>query len=92
VRAGGDEHLETSVFGADFGNINMKIADRIFSKFLPGRFVAFNFGQPADAVSSQTAMQTAASQIRVLAATHTSNRRAANEFEAERQQSLILVQ
>jgi hypothetical protein len=43
--------------GADFGNINVKIANRILLKLFPDRLVA-DIGQPADAVPLQTPMQT----------------------------------
>ncbi len=47
----GHEEMELALLGSDLGNIDVKIADRIGLEGFPGRFIAFDIGQPADAVA-----------------------------------------
>ena len=52
----GHEEMELALLGSDLGNIDVKIADRIGLEGFPGRFIAFDIGQPADAVAPVATM------------------------------------
>ena len=52
-----DEQPEFSFLCAHFGNVHMKVSDRIALELLPGRFVAVHLWQAADPVALQAAVQ-----------------------------------
>lgn len=58
------EEVELAFGGADFGQIDMEVADRIVLELLLSSLAAFDFRQPADAMPFQTAMQRRAGQMR----------------------------
>ena|SRR5215203_1221407 len=60
----GNEQVEFALFGANLGNVDVKVANRVLleATFL-GWFVG-HIGQTADAMPLQTAMQRGASQVR----------------------------
>ncbi len=60
----GNEQIKSSFFSADFGNINVKIADWILLKLFLGWLVAADIRQLADAVAFQAVVQGRAGQIR----------------------------
>lgn len=51
------EEIEAPHFGADFGDVDMKIADRISLELRALRLVAFGVGQAADPMALKTTMQ-----------------------------------
>ena len=53
----GDKEIELAFGGLDFGDVDVKIADRIGLELLLGGLVAFDLRQPGDAVALQAAMQ-----------------------------------
>jgi hypothetical protein len=60
----GDEQVKLSFGGADFGRIDMEVANGVSLERLPGRLVALDFRQSADAVALETAVQRRAGQVR----------------------------
>lgn len=60
----GDEHVELALFGANFGNVDMEIADRIGFELLADGLVAFDVGKFGDAVPLEATMQGRACQMR----------------------------
>lgn len=60
----GDEHVELALLGANFGNVDMEIADRIGFELLPGGPVAFDISKLGNAVPLKAAMQGRACQVR----------------------------
>src|ERR1039457_2715627 len=59
-----NEEIELTLFGSHLRNIDMKVADGVLPKLLPGWLVAFHIGQPADAVPLKTPVQRRAGQLR----------------------------
>ncbi len=53
----GDKEMELALGGLNFGDVDMKIADRIGFEFLPGGLVAFNLRQAGDAMALQASVQ-----------------------------------
>lgn len=53
----GDEQIEFTFLRADFGDVNMEVANRIFCELLLGWFIAIHLRQTADVVTLETAMQ-----------------------------------
>lgn len=51
------EQIELALFGADLGDVDVKIADRIGLELSPLRLVALDFRQSRDVVALQAAMQ-----------------------------------
>jgi hypothetical protein len=58
-----DEQVELAFLGPDFGDVDVKEADRVGLELLLRGLVAFNLREPADAVSLQAAMQGRARQM-----------------------------
>jgi hypothetical protein len=52
----GDEQIQPTLFGADFSDIDVEVADRAGLELLTGRPVALNIGQPG-ALGLQIAFQ-----------------------------------
>ncbi len=52
-----DEQVELALRGSDFGDVDMKIADRVSLEFLLGGGFAFDLRQPGDPVPLQTPMK-----------------------------------
>jgi hypothetical protein len=57
-----DEEIEFAFLGSDFGDVDVKEADGIALELFLGCFLAFDFGQPGDAVALQAAVERRASQ------------------------------
>jgi hypothetical protein len=53
----GHKHVQLAVFRLHFGNVDMKVANRICGKLLFLCLIAFDLRQPADAMPLQAAMQ-----------------------------------
>ena len=60
----GDDEVEFALRGSNFGDVDMKIADRIGLEFALGRSFAFDLRQPGDPVALEAAMQRRARQMR----------------------------
>jgi len=58
------EKVEPSLLGSDLGNIDVKIADRVFPERLSYRLVAFDFRQAADAMALVAMMKLRARKMR----------------------------
>src|SRR5580658_448894 len=52
-----NEQIEFALRGSDFGDVDMKIADRVSLEFLLGGGFAFDLRQPGDPVPLQTSMK-----------------------------------
>ena len=52
----GDREIGLPPAGAHLGNVDVEIADRVTLELLPRWLVAFDVGQPTDAVTLQAAM------------------------------------
>jgi len=63
----GHEEVELAFLGPDFGDVDVKVADRIFPESLPCRSVALQFRKPADAMALIAAMQGRARQCGIVA-------------------------
>jgi hypothetical protein len=59
-----NEPIEFALRGSDFGDVDMKIADRVSLEFLLGGGFAFDLRQPGDPVPLQTPMKRRARQMR----------------------------
>src|SRR6516162_2120164 len=59
----GHEEVELSLLGSHLGNVDVKIADRVFPERLLRRFVAFDVRQPADAMALIAAMKRRPRQV-----------------------------
>lgn len=59
----GDKEIKSSLFGANFGDLQLEVANGIFGE-LPLRWLFANLRSAANAVTRQTALQTGASQLR----------------------------
>lgn len=59
----GHEQVELALFGTDFGEIDVEVADRIGLELFPRGLVAVHVRQAADAMSLQTAVQRRAGQM-----------------------------
>ncbi len=53
----GDQQIKPAFLGADLGDVDMKVADRVGLEPLLGRLVPVGLRQPADAVALKTAVQ-----------------------------------
>lgn len=53
----GDEHMELALLGADFGNVDVEVAERIGFELLADGFVAFDIDKLGNAMALQTTMQ-----------------------------------
>ena len=51
------EQVELAFFGADLGDVDVEVTDRIGLELLLARFVAFDFRQPRNAMTLQAAVQ-----------------------------------
>src|ERR1700722_622989 len=60
----GDEQVEFALRGSNFGDVDMKIADRIGLEFALGGGFAFDLRQPRDSMALQAPMQRRARQMR----------------------------
>ena len=60
----GDEQVEFALRGSNFGDVDMKIADRIGLEFAFGGGFAFDLRQPGDPVALQTPVKGRARQMR----------------------------
>jgi hypothetical protein len=60
----GDEQIELALDGLHLGDVDMEEPDRVGFELLPGRLVAVDVRQPADAVALQAAVQRRARQVR----------------------------
>ena len=49
--------IEFALFSSDFGDIDVKIANRVSLEFLPFRLVVVHFGSPGNTVPLKAAMQ-----------------------------------
>ncbi|NNH67876.1 hypothetical protein HLI17_32280 [Rhizobium laguerreae] len=49
--------MELPSLGADFGNVNVEVAERIGFELLAGRLVAFDIGKLGDAMPLKATMQ-----------------------------------
>ena len=56
--------IELALGGSDLGDVDVEVADRVALELAPGRFVALDLGQAADAVSLKAAVQGGAGQMR----------------------------
>ena len=59
-----NEQIEFALRGSDFGDVDMKIADRVSLEFPLGGGFAFDLRQPGDPVPLQTPMKRRARQMR----------------------------
>ena len=59
-----DKPVELAFCGSDFGDVEMKIADRVGLEFAFGGDFAFDLWQPGDPMALQTAMKGLARQMR----------------------------
>ena len=59
-----DEQVKLAFSGSDFGNVDVKKADRVGLKLLLCGLVAFDLRQPTDAVALQAAMKRRSCQVR----------------------------
>ena len=64
VRSNGLEQVQFAPLGADLGDIDMEIADKLSLERLLGRLVATGLGQPAEPIALQAAVQGRPSQAR----------------------------
>ncbi len=62
-----DQEIELALFGANFRDIDMEVADRIGLELLAPGPVAFHIRQPGDLVPLQAAVQRRAGQLRMVA-------------------------
>jgi hypothetical protein len=53
----GDEQVELAFGGTGLGDVDVEVADGVGLELLAGGVVAFHFGQAADAVASEAAVQ-----------------------------------
>lgn len=53
----GHEEIELALLGAPFCDVDVEVADRVLFELFPGRLVTLHFGQAADAVALEAAMQ-----------------------------------
>ena len=60
----GDDQVELALRGSNFGDVDMKIADRIGLEFASGGGFAFDLRQPRDPVALQTPVKGRARQMR----------------------------
>jgi hypothetical protein len=60
----GDEHVQLALFSPHLGDIDVEVADRVALERLLRGPVAFNIGQPADAMALQAAVQRRPRQVR----------------------------
>jgi hypothetical protein len=60
----GHEQAQLALLGADLGDVEVEVADRIGGEALLLRLVALDLGQAADAVPLQAAVQAGARQVR----------------------------
>ena len=60
----GHEEVELAFLGPDFGNVDVKVANRVFFESLLGWLISLHFGQPADAMALVAAMKRRARQMR----------------------------
>lgn len=60
----GDEEVKLALLGANLGNIDVEVADRVGFELLAPGPVAIEVGQPGDVVPLQAAMQRRAGQLR----------------------------
>lgn len=51
------EHVELTLLGSHFGNVDVEVADRIALELLLRWFVAFDIRQSTDPMALQAAMQ-----------------------------------
>ena len=71
------EEMEFSLCGSHFGQVDVKVSNRIAFKLLPLGLVALHFWQTADAMSPQTAMKRGTGKRwESLPGVHTDNHRA----------------
>jgi hypothetical protein len=59
-----DNEVEFALRGSNFGDVDMKLADRIGLEFAFGGGFAFDLGQPRDPVALKTPVQGRARQMR----------------------------
>ena len=52
-----NEHIQLALFGPNFGNVDVEVADGIGTEFAPLGLVSFNFRQPGDAVALEASVQ-----------------------------------
>lgn len=60
----GDEKIQPALLGADFGDVDMEVADRVRLELLAGGPIALYIRKPVDAMPLKTAMQRGAGQLR----------------------------
>jgi hypothetical protein len=60
----GDEEIEPPLLSLNLCNVHMEVADGVLSKLLLCQLVTSDFGQTADAVTLQAAMEAGTSQVR----------------------------
>lgn len=60
----GDEEVKLALLGADLGNVDVEVADRVGFELLAPGSVAIDIGKPGDAVPLQAAMQRGPRQLR----------------------------
>lgn len=60
----GHEQIEPALLGADLGNVDVEVTDRIGLELAPVRLVALDLWQAGDAVALQAAMQRRPRQMR----------------------------
>ena len=53
----GDEHVKLSLLGADFGDVDVDVADWVGLEAFLGGLLAIGVGQAGDAMALQAAMQ-----------------------------------
>jgi len=53
----GDEHKQLALVGPDFGDVDVKVTDRVGFKLFPRRFLSINIGQAANVVTLKKPVQ-----------------------------------
>ena len=60
----GDQQIKPALLGADLGDVDMKVADRVGLELLAPRLIAVDLWQPGDIVPLQAAVQRGPCQLR----------------------------
>ena len=59
-----DEQVKLALFGANLGDVDVEVADRVALELPLGGLLAFDPGQPRNAMALQAAVQRRAGQVR----------------------------